>query len=216
MGGMNESWTPPPGWRAAFEKQATDELIERASRYARQRAKLVGRVARRNDPLYARELVQDALIDTLDGRVVWDPERVSLLTHVMGVIQSRTRHHVVRAIKMPHRSLDDSADDHSTEGRPVEREASLAVVRERGADPDDPAYVAHAARVVGGLWQSVGDSGAARELLRAYEQGKTERHEVMELTGMSAATYKNERRRIVRLAAKLPAEVREPAVEALR
>jgi hypothetical protein len=211
--GATESWMPPVGWRAEFERQATQDLIDRATRYARRRVKLIERVGRKVDPLYARELVQDAIGDTLDGTLTWDPARASLATHVMATVQSRTRHEVVRAVRMPHRSLDDSADDNSVDGRPLEVEASYAL--SSGATRSLDAAEAHARRAVDALRRACGDDELIGRMLDAFEHGKTERREVMEWTGMSAKTYDNVRHRMVRLASKLPTEMREIAVELL-
>ncbi len=131
-------------------------------------------------------------------------------------MKSRARHHRLRAVRMPMRSLDDSADDHSTEGRPIEREASMAAARDRRGTPQDEAMSARAEQVVDELKRLLGDEDDAHALMRAYAAGKTEKAEVMALTGMSSATYHNQRRRLVRLAQKLPETVREPIVEALR
>src|SRR5690349_7474429 len=136
MGVSMDSSSPPPGWRAEFERQATQDVIKRATRYARKRVKLIGRVGKKINPLHVRELVQDALGDTLDGRLTWEPARISLEGHVVMTIRSRTRHEVVRAARLPHRSLDDSADDNSSDGRPLEAEATHAIVAGVGAPLD--------------------------------------------------------------------------------
>ncbi len=211
--GVMEAWAPPAGWRSEFERQATQDLIDRATRYARRRVKLIERVGRKVDPLYARELVQDAIGDTLDGTLSWDPSRASLATHVIATVQSRTRHEVVRAVRLPHRSLDDSADDNSVDGRPIEVEASHALARASRQSLD--AAEAHARFAVHCLRRASGGDALIDRMLDAFEHGKTERREVMEWTGMSAKTYDNVRHRMVRLVSKLPAEIREIATELL-
>ena len=211
--GATESWTPPAGWRAEFERQATQDMIDRATRYARRRVKMIERVGRKVDPLYARELVQDAIGDTLDGRLTWDPAKASLAAHVTATVQSRTRHDVVRAVRIPHRSLDDSADDNSADGRPIEVEASYALAHRAGRSLD--AAEAHARIAVDALRRASGNDDLLERLLDAFEHGKTERCDVMEWTGMSAKTYDNVRHRMVRLVSKLPTEIREIAVELL-
>lgn len=205
---------PASRFRQKFEQQATRALIAQATAYARRRSELLGRVTRRHDDLKARELVQDALVDTLDGRVAWDPERVSLLTHVLTLIQSRTRHELARAARMPHRSLDESGDDSASDIRPIEREASLAVrTPETGRGED---VVLRARQFVDALTAALPAKDPAHALLRAYAEGKTERADVLAATGMSAATYKNERRRVVRLAKRLDDQLLATAREVLR
>jgi hypothetical protein len=213
MGVTTETWMPPPGWRAEFEKQATREMMDRATRYARRRVKLIERFGRKVDPLYARELVQDAVGDTLDGTLTWDPARATLAAHVVATVHSRTRHEVVRAVRLPHRSLDDSGDDNSVDGRPLEVEASHALAREL-ARPIDAAE-RHARRAVEALRRASADEPLIGAMLDAFADGQTERREVMAWTGMSATTYNNVRHRLMRLVAKLPAELREDAAELL-
>jgi hypothetical protein len=86
----------------AFAEQASDELIRRASRYARQRAAIVRRAGRRIDNLYGRELVQDALCDIWSGAVTWDPARSSLLDEVRSVVRSRSWKDAKWARRSPH------------------------------------------------------------------------------------------------------------------
>jgi hypothetical protein len=213
MGVTTEAWVPPPGWRAEFERQATRDLIERLTRYARRRAQMIVRVGRKVDPLYARELVQDAIGDTLEGRRSWDPARTTLLAHLMGVVHSRSGHDLVRAATFRHRSLDDSADDNSVDGRPLEAEASHAFARHAGA-PEE-LIVSHARRAVDEIRRACSADRNLFQLLDAFENGKVERRDVMEFTGMSAKTYDNARHRLFRLVAKLPAELHESAAELL-
>ncbi len=213
MGVTTEAWTPPAGWRAEFEKQATRDMMERVTRYARRRVKMIERVGRKIDPLYARELVQDALGDTLEGRRTWDPERTTLLAHLMGVVHSRSGHAMVRAATLRHRSIDDSADDNSVDGRPIEAEASHTLARH--ASVPEELIVAHARSSADALRRSCAGDATMCQLLDAFEQGKVERRDVMEFTGMSAKTYDNARHRLFRLVAKLPADMHERAAELL-
>ena len=53
-----------------------------------------------------RELVQDAIEDTLEGVLAWHPERVTLDKHLFDAIRSRTRHDYVQAQRFPHQSFD--------------------------------------------------------------------------------------------------------------
>src|SRR5689334_14989101 len=156
MGVTSEAWRPPPGWRAEFERQATRAMLDRVNRYARKRARMVLRTGRKVDGLYARELAHDALSDTLDGTVTWDPTRVPLVAHVMGVVRRRSWHEMVRATRAPHRSLDDSRDDSSSDGRPLEAEASRAVATEPTSWSEEIAE-GQARRVVLLLRQLAGD-----------------------------------------------------------
>jgi len=92
MGVSVEPWSPPPSWRAEFERQATSEMFERATRYARTRVRMIQRIGGTVDPLYARELVLDAVGDTFDGVRRWNPEERPLLDHVIATVCSRSGH----------------------------------------------------------------------------------------------------------------------------
>jgi hypothetical protein len=208
MGVMSRTWEPPASWLEAYEAQATPDLIERITRYADNRARLMGRSESGDD------LASAALLDTLAGIVTWDPDRVSFFKHLQDVIDYRTRHRALRDEKRPHYSLDADTDDHSTDGRAIEAEAVISF--ERGRRVEDGEHATHARRVVEKLSPAIANRPAAQQLLRAYAQGVTQPMEVMKLTGMSAATIKNEKRRLTRLAHNLPDDVRQPALEALR
>ena len=148
--------------------------------------------------------------DTLAGVVSWDPTKVSLLTRLMALIQSRTRHEMIRAQRLPHRSLDDSADDNSTDGCPLENEVCKVLARESEPDEGDVAR-ARVGWAVGELRRAAGDNASTLQLLAAYERGAVTRQEVMRLTGMTAKTYDNARRHVLRLVAKLSPAMHESA-----
>src|SRR5690348_5751842 len=70
-------FVPSEEWIEAFEAQATEDLYLRIKRYARARARLVAHAGRPIDEQYTNDLVQDAIGDTFDGVLAWDPERVT-------------------------------------------------------------------------------------------------------------------------------------------
>jgi hypothetical protein len=84
---------PSEAWIDAFEKQSNAKgFEERLKRFARMRANMVAHSGRRIDEFYVRELVQNAIDDTLEGVLAWHPERVTLDKHLLDSIRSRTRH----------------------------------------------------------------------------------------------------------------------------
>src|SRR5262245_27873058 len=54
-------FSPTEEWIEAFDQQSTDEMRQRATRFARSRARVVARAGGRVDDLYVSELVHDAL-----------------------------------------------------------------------------------------------------------------------------------------------------------
>src|SRR5580765_4137612 len=101
-------------WRAAFETQCTRELLRKAERFAKRRARKLSTVGVVVDDDYARHLVQDVLGDTTTGLLRWDPGGEPLEDHVMDAIATRVHHEVARARRFPHVSLDD--DDPAVSG----------------------------------------------------------------------------------------------------
>lgn len=86
-------------WLARFHAQATTAMLASVARFAARRAYYVAKLGGRTDPVYAEELVADAVADTLVGRVTWEPARCSLWQHLCGVIRSRSRHDGARAVR---------------------------------------------------------------------------------------------------------------------
>jgi hypothetical protein len=176
-------------WIEAFEAQLSVKgFEEKLKRYARVRARMVAHAGRRVDELYARELVQDAIDDTLEGIIAWDPGRVSLEKHLLDAIRSRSRHDFVQATKFRHSCVDEHARiDDST----LER-VDLASVT---------------GRVLTAL-RAVGDPDVLR-LLDAYIQGATKKVDVMRVSGLTSKRYEAARKRLNRLVLQLPIEVRD-------
>jgi hypothetical protein len=69
--GASVPFAPSEDWIEAFEAQATERGIEQARRYAAMRARGVAKVGGLADDFYVRELVQDAVTDTLAGILRW-------------------------------------------------------------------------------------------------------------------------------------------------
>lgn len=76
---------------ALFTAQCTHELWERVSRYARKAAARVCELGGNGGDALGEELLQDALRDTLEGTLRWDPEAASLESHLVSRIRSRAR-----------------------------------------------------------------------------------------------------------------------------
>jgi hypothetical protein len=192
------------------EKQATREAMESVYRYAMARLPMVARAGGRSDASYAEELVQDALGDTVLGELRWDPEERTLAQHLVRAVRFRTKDEATRAARFRHHALVSAADDESNDVHPIVEEASLAV--EVPATREQRAVAAEIMMVL--RRRAAGDERVL-DLLDSFEDGATSRDDVMHLTGMSAAAYKNARRRLALLVEQLPATLRLAAREAL-
>jgi hypothetical protein len=148
-----------------------------------------------------RDLVVNALSDTLLGLVRWDPDTRDLKEHLRDVIRRRTSADWDRVRKFPHQSIDAVPQDGTS---PVQEEADRAL-RER---LPDPRATEKAAEALAWLHQRAKDDPEVLALIRAKAQGATSRAEVMRLTGFSLQQYRAVRCRLNRIVAQLPFQVR--------
>ena len=203
---------PTPEFLAEFERQAKREGLEGVYRYAGARVPMVERAGGRSDAAYSEELVQDALGDTVMGVVRWDPEKRTLAQHLMRTIRGRTKNEALRLRHFQHRALIDRDDEEASDVEPVAEEAAFIVEDPRPATPFQRAI---AAEVIAELRKRAADDSGVLKMIAAFEEGASSREEVMRMTGMSAATYRNVRRRLATLVAKLPTTLRLAAREAM-
>ena len=203
---------PPPDTLRALEEQYTDTVRDRAHRYADQRATRVRRAGWPIPTNYAEELVHDAIASIWMGTRRWDPQRTPLYFRLCSIIKDRTWHEIKRAHTRKHVVFDVAVNDSTLDG---DVEASLAA----GASAGDLSPVVLAAltlRVVEALRELAAASEEARLILAAWEQGFIERDEVLAVTQLTAHAYDATRQRILRLARRLPPELREAAHDLLR
>jgi hypothetical protein len=192
-------FVPSEEWIEAFEAQATDELYQRVKRYARVRARLVAYGGRVVDELYINDLVQDAIGDTFDGVLAWDPERVTLERHLQCAIHSRTRHDYVHALRFRQERIDTGA-------RKTLAEVEVTLARTRG-DPDDSGE-----RVIAELHQLAARDPDVIEMLRLFGDQVIKKDDIVRETGWNTKRYQATRKRMLRLVQQLPNDVREAAL----
>jgi hypothetical protein len=195
--------------RQAFGEQVSEELYRTAQRYARQRASMVRGAGRRIDSLYARELVQDALTDTWLGKLTWHPANCSLLWHVRGVIQSRSWKDALWAKRCSKLSLEVNDT-----GVAIGAGAS----HHRTVPPQEhPLMISNlTVAIVRELRRLALGDRAATLVLSAWEEGKANRSEVIEHTGLSPIEYRMARDRLTYLVRELPRSLDDAARNYLR
>lgn len=201
---MNEAtFAPPPEWMAAFEKQSAAALTN-VDRYANLRALSVRRLG---GVVIGKELVLDALGDTLMGTLPWDPARVSLTRHVRDAVGMRVKDQIRRLGRLRHLPMVGDLD--SGDGLDlVEGAASRRVAQDDADAAAQLAVRATAASVMAAMRRLAGDDVIVLRILEAMTAGFFERGEIIEITAMSSAEYDNGRRRMVRLSDQLPEGVR--------
>ncbi|MDQ3363839.1 MAG: hypothetical protein M3680_00200 [Myxococcota bacterium] len=178
-------------------------------KYAASISRRVAAHTRQRDPLSIDDRVQAAIAGTLEGRLTWSPDRIDLGRHLMSVIKTEFTHEARHAKQFPHVSIDD---DKNTDDLDAQVTDVLAAQR---ATSDDDAIAARLSETLAQLRILTAQDESVLLLLEAFSAGYTEKPDVMKVTSMSSRTYHNARQRLVRLAKKLPIEVREAAIHAI-
>ena len=201
---MAPQFVPSEEWIDAFDKQSTARgFEERLKRFARMRANMVAHAGRRVDDFYARELVQDAIDDTLEGVLTWDPARASLEQHLFGAIQSRTRHDYVQAQKFQHHSFDAAT---ASPRLLADVETSLAASSTAASIDMSDATT----RALTEIRRIAANDADVLRLVDAYVQGATKKLDVLSASAMNSKRYEAARKRLHRLVKQLPSDVRDP------
>lgn len=174
--------------------------------YAEKRLAVVRRVVPLDKERGATELVHEAIAATLAGNARWEPGTKELGNHLIDTIAWQTRNTRRRLGRLRHASLDDSRDDSSTDGCRLENEATLKNTTVGTLPPLDLHAAVH--RVLDELRvQAAGDTDVIR-VIETIREGHTEHGELMKASGLRVAKFRNARRRLARMAARLPAETR--------
>lgn len=188
-------FNPSEDWIDAFEQQNTEELRHRAHRFARSRARFVARAGGRVDELYAAELVQDVLTDTLFGVLAWDPSVVPLEAHVFGAVRCRTKNDRLRALRFRHQSLDAS----DAAGVMCEVETTLAAAR----NVPSAESLTFSAEVIAQLRELAGTDADIHRIVDAVEAGASAPREIMSVGQISEKTWRKARLRLARVVEQL-------------
>lgn len=209
-------------WIDVYFQQATDALHERCRRHARW---CLHAYRLYDAPEDDDDLVQKALTDILGGHIQWDPTRRSLEDQVRDVIRYRVRDlKRTAARRRAHAPIIDVGDDcesHVVRVRGAEAVVTDEVVHaemtRHGGEPDHPeTQLRHrqarelGARICAELSVLVAeqDDEQAAAILTCWACGISERRDILAETGMSAETYHDARRRLIRLVGRLPDELR--------
>jgi hypothetical protein len=192
----------------AFERNLSDAVMERLLSFAKRRVAMLAKAGVRRTADDARMMVQDAITDTLTRVLTWDPHRVTLETHLRLVIKTRSLNRLKQVQRAQHKSMEDSHD-----GELTIKKASEALAM----TPHDCVEIGEvASQVVREVIERAKDVPQVLAIVQAYQAGCQERAEVIEQTGMSVQDFVNARRRLDRLLAALPDEMRSDVQDSLR
>lgn len=211
---MLELEPPPPvfcpdeGWIDAFKQQCTDELRLSAKRFALRRLSGVRSTGRAVSEEDAKDLVQDAIVDTLYGKLAWEPSAKTLKQHIEDAVTWRARRVYNRAKRFRHERMD--AIDASAPVR-TEIEASMQMDRE----DDSAEELVFGDEVLGQLREAAQGDTLVLRFLDAIVDGAKSRADIMEFAKMSLKTYRNARARLRRIVDRLD-QARKASHEARR
>jgi hypothetical protein len=192
-------------WRAQFRDQYDAETRKTLTRYAESRTRWLGLSGVDVDSDLAEDLLQDAIVATLDGTARWDPATVPLVVHLHAIIRSRTSKMALRghARAVPLDALDEEAlcgalEHHQTDGAPP-ADDQLDQRRHRDAAHDLVRVLRELAR---------GDRDVL-SLLTALKRDATTTADLRRATGLSRRQRQDAQRRLDTLVARIPLELRE-------
>ncbi len=201
QGGSTNPATKPPfvpseSWLEAFTQQMSEPAFFNAMwRYGERRGRML-LSARKVDPeAYAIELVQDIIDDTLEGRIAWDPDRVTLRKHVRDAIKSRSRHHYRRAIKQRHCALDEGG---------AAALDTMAATTHRETELEKAERLRCATALLDLIRSHVEGDADVCLLLDALEGGAYSRAEILEAVPLTTLSYDAAKKRLDRVIELLP------------
>jgi hypothetical protein len=189
-------------------KAAVDELephkLQKLTQFAKWGAYQLALAGEPVAPDEHEQIVHDAITDTMSLVVTWN-RSIKIELHLYNVILSRIKNGLRSAKKKVRVELDalDTDEAAATVRRGSELEAALG-----------------RAQVTRQLYRELRERAASdREVLAmldAYYAEVTDRREVMAWTGLTLPEFVNARRRLDRLIAGLPDELRRAALAAMR
>ena len=200
--------------REKIHEQTTAKMLGRLRRAARSRMRMIlgpgGHVCHAD----VEDLVSCVIMDTLDGRLTWDPDKESLEHNLLDAVRFRVRNRYEREPTQAHEPLEEDEIDRTIVDS-VSGQVAMLV-------PPLPGNNERARRIrdacddlVAWLRPRVHDKPELLRLFELFLEGITDRDEVMRDGEMDANAYRNARRCLDRLVERIPASLRAAAFEAL-
>jgi len=207
---IGKTTSPQQLWRTQFNRQLTDETMERV---LKQTIALIAKVQRRTpwrDTQTPDDRLHTAIVKTLDGTLKWDPTRCDLERHFLGAIAGEISHELEHAQKFRRVSLDAERQD----AEELERDASDALSGQREGKHEVPKEAWWSVVMAEFRKHSNGDAGVLA-IIDAFGHDKLTRREVIEFTGMSSRKYHAAYQRLMRAAQTIDADVRDLVMQAI-
>jgi hypothetical protein len=207
---MQTKDSPQQLWRTQFDKQLTDDLVERVMKQMTSLIRQVQRDTPWRDQLGPDDRLNNVLMKLLDGKLTWEPERVNLDSFLLWAVSREITHEVRHAKKFPHVSVDDETRNQDR----LEEEASEVLAAQRDGKREEPVEPCWSLFIREMRTRAAGDVGVLA-IVDAYATGATTRSAVMKVSGMSKRAYHAAYQRMVRVAKKLEPEILETIVQAI-
>jgi hypothetical protein len=197
--------------RTDFDKQLTQDAMECVLKQTIQLVKHVERRTPWRDQLTPDDRLNTAILKTLDGTRVWDPERVNLIGHLFGIVRSDVSHDVEWSEKYEHRSLDD--DEHQDlEALNDETEDALARSAPTSDEiPTEPVW----SLAIASLRRAADGNSAVLKILDAYDQGVFDTREIKRVSRLRTKAYETAYARLIELAAQIDEDIRDLILQAI-
>jgi len=202
--------SPQQLWRTQFDKQLTNEMMERV---LKQTLALVRKVESKTpwrDSSAPDDRLNAVIVKALDGTLRWDPSRIDLERFFLGAIAGEISHDLERARKFQHVSLD--AENQNVED--LERETSNAIEGTRESKQEVPKQ-AWWSLAMAEFQRVAGHDAGVLAIVEAYGHDKTTRRDVIAHTGMSSRQYHAAYQRLTRVAQKIDDDVRNLIMQAI-
>ena len=184
----------------AIEAALTDEVWQRVRAFAVRCCRILDTANLAGDP---DEMTHEAVNDTVVGKRRWNPDKCALHTHLQGVLRSRTSHacehtRTARYVQLGGRPDNDGYD-------PVEVEATHAAepVGNPEAQLIQDDLIDRTVSEMRAMARAANDNQVL-QMIEAWREGVTDRHEVAARLGISVKKVKNARQRLMRMADRLP------------
>ena len=187
----------------AIEAALTHSVWQRVSAFARRRCQLLSKAGLPADP---EELTMSAISDTTLGEREWKPDQCALHVHLCGVIRSRTSAAIERSLRVRYVPVGGRS-----EGVADRVEEAVVAAAPRQSNPEAELIHGDLARqTVAALTALASESNDRQvlQILEAWGEGLIEREGVANHLGISIKKCKNARERLMRMADKLPEELR--------
>jgi hypothetical protein len=198
-----DRFIPSEHWLEMFDAQCTGLLLQRARRYAAQRANDLGWETPGAGAYDPDDIVDDIVTDTLAGALRWDPQKRDFASHLYDAVRSRVTRYARRMVHHPHESIDavDSAGESpllaemETQLRADAPEATI----ETRMRVDEAVHI---------LQNLAHDKPLVQRLLMAFERRAFDKEDVMHEVNLTPAEYHNARRQLARLLDQLPSHLK--------